>query len=241
PVPRRDLWSLETRSGRPWDAFRAGGVTRLGGISLLTPILVTLRKMDGVHSAWDQVPTPPDLRRYGEGLIHYADRRFDEAATELQPLFDTLTTQAGQKQWALHAGRILLESQAVGRPADHAALRATIDRMLALCPSGPLQDADCLDLCGYLLAESGDEAAAWSVDRMCLESPSTTAEHVMQLAVRNVVRDSKNADRVAWLREVVIDLRNRGVPLKEIDIGFNTPIRRALGAGRAKWITIQHD
>ncbi|MEM1109173.1 MAG: class I SAM-dependent methyltransferase [Planctomycetota bacterium] len=229
PVPRRDLWQLEQRSDRPWDGFRAGGVTRLGGISLLTPILSTLRKAEGSVLAWDQADVPENLKAYGNGLGFYAQGQHAEAAGLLAPLFDELSERSDQRQWALHAARILLECRAIGEPQATGAIRAVIDRMLGLSLEGALQDADCLDLCGYLLAEIGDEEAAWQVDRSCIESPSTTAEHVMQLAARNVIRGRGDAARVKWLRDVVVDLRDRMVPAGEIDRHFNAPVRAALG------------
>lgn len=227
PTPRRREAAL--RRGRVIGDVDAApqGVARLAGISVVVPILLAWRKVSDERRAWEDSGPAAEVRRYTEALRHHRAQRDREAAALLGPMFGTLGQDGATRQWALHAGRLLLECEARGGLVSEAGLRSRIAALRELSGDGPVVDADCLDLCGYLLGELGDPAGADAVDLACLSSPSTTAEHVMQLAARVVVRHEGRGEAAARARAEVEALRGHGLTGAELRAGFFDRVARA--------------
>ena len=108
-----------------------------------------------------------------------------------------------------------------------------IELFLDNTPHGPVQDADCLDLCGYLLAECGRIDAALLTYERCLISPSTSREHVLELAVRYLALAASNgatARAIERVSAVLDDLMRFGDSSREIQQHFFKPASDKLPA-----------
>jgi len=180
---------MQHRHTQPFEAFRGGHLAVLLGVSLCVPIGFVLRKKEdgsgGQNGAWSEADVDADVRAYTEGVAAFLDGREAEALPILEELYDRLRGRPEKLQLALHAGRYLIDAQVrLGMQERPDELRGLIEAYMELCPAGALQDADCLDLCAYLLGEIGDGDASAEVARKCFASPSTNAQHLFDLAGR---------------------------------------------------------
>ncbi|MEO1237867.1 MAG: hypothetical protein AAFX76_13870, partial [Planctomycetota bacterium] len=178
------------------EAFRGGHVGVLLGVSVCVPIAFVLRKTEGRNLTWSEAEVGDELRAYTDGVGRFLADREAEALAVLEPLDGALAARPERRQMALHAGRYMIDAHArLGAQRQPKVFRQRIEAYLERCPTGELQDADCLDLCAYLLGEMGFHDASAEVSRRCLRSPSASADHVYDLAGR-FLRYEKRAGRL---------------------------------------------
>ncbi|MEM7626643.1 MAG: methyltransferase domain-containing protein [Planctomycetota bacterium] len=188
------------------EAFRGGHMGVLLGVSHCVPIAFVLQKTDGHNHTWAEADVPPHLRAFTDGIDRFEARREAEALPLLQRVYDEARCDPRWRQLALHAGRYVIDCHArLGAQRRPAELRRLIEDYLTLCPPGELQDADCLDLCAYLLGEIGELSTSADVARKALCSPSTSLEHVFALAGR-FLKVQKRADQLSEALDEVADL-----------------------------------
>jgi hypothetical protein len=138
--------------------------------------------------------------------------------TEARNLFVQLLGQS-TTQFQMIARRYHLEAALLAGADVPQALRIQ-DAFLAAIPEGALQDADCLDLLGYSLGEVGRHREAAMVYKWAAASPSTSTEHVAQLAMKHLIQSSRAGsvdDAITFLALTVRDMIERGVPWTRLE------------------------
>jgi hypothetical protein len=130
-----------------------------------------------------------------------------------------------------------------------------IERFLEITPLGPVQDADCLDICAYLLGECGLVDRALEIYELCLLSPSTIRDHLSDSSIRYLAlaeRAGATTRAVEMTRAVLTDLMQFGMPAHEIQSLFFGPaseklssaivhqVRRAIGPVPSEKVHAQH-
>jgi len=189
PEARRYLpLSMRTNAARDCLLPHVGGhIGRYVGISVIAPIGFVLRKTDYPCDlpTWDQLPLTDSVRAYTNCIEAVRAERFADAATIAERhLADP--SDKWPLQFRLHWMRYYIESLARTLPQDDPLVRQQLDTFTDALPPGALQDADCIDLVAYLFGELGDVDRSCRLLEQAIWSPSTTAEHVMQLACRHL-------------------------------------------------------
>lgn len=175
---------------------RAGTLANPVGLSVIAPIGFVIRKVssEGIVP-FEEAKLPERLRTFSLGIQAFFAGDNDEAVIKLETVY---RDSADDMQLRHLAFRFMIDARARrGEMQSRDEFVARIKEFLALLPSGPVQDADCLDLCGYLLGECDFVEEALSVYERCLLSPSTSKPHVFELAVRYLELASRQADSSA--------------------------------------------
>ena len=196
--PRRYLPISSLPASSPHLSYyhRAGCLANPVGLSIIVPIAFVLRKISraGVTN-WEEVAIPGQLRTYSEGLAAYFDGRNKDAIDKLDEVYCTSDNDLQLRHLAF---RFLIDAKA---RSDHMEQRDkfadTIEGFLQSTPDGPVQDADALDICAYLLGECGRIERALEIYKKCLASPSTSLDHVFELLGRYLALANKHSSKSA--------------------------------------------
>jgi SAM-dependent methyltransferase len=203
----------------------SGTIANLVGLSVIAPIGLVLRKASGAGVlAWPQADVPERLRTFSDGMFAFFAGDNDVACHKLEAIYSDLVNDLQLRHLAF---RFLVDARARrGEMKNSREFADRIELFLDNAPPGPVQDADCLDLCGYLLGECGRiEPALFTYER-CLSSPSTSREHLLEIAIRYLALAASNGvtaramDRVS---AVLADLIRFGESSSEIEGLFFKP------------------
>ncbi len=211
---------------------RAGTLANPVGLSIIVPIAFVIRKTSnsGVVD-WDKASVPDRLRTFSDGMRAFFAGDNDVACNKLQSVYDEAADDLQMRHLAF---RFMIDARArrqEARKPDEFADR--IEQFLEVIPAGPVQDADCLDICAYLIGECGRTDRALTIYERCLASPSTSRDHVFELSIRYL---ALAADRGSPKRatEVVIsilaDLMQYGMNGSEMEISFFNPAAEKIDA-----------
>lgn len=212
------------------EPFRGGHMGVLLGVSVCVPIGLVLRKQTGTNLTWAQATVDPDVRDYSEAIAAFNGGREPEAVSRLQPLYERLRNRPESLQLAMHTGRFLIDCHTrLGMQRRPEQLGALIEQYLTLCPPGKLQDADCLDLCAYLLGEIGEFDRSAEVSRKCLASPSTNLQHIFDLAGRFLKTEQRAGRLGSAINEAAVILA---------DLAWSGVDSQTFGAGMTQGIDI---
>jgi hypothetical protein len=131
----------------------------------------------------------------------------------IQKLGEVYCTCDDDLQMKHHAFRFLIDAKArVGQMEQRDQFADTVEEFLTHLPSGPVQDADSLDICGYLLAECGRPERGLEVYEKCIRSPSTSREQLLDLLGRylNLAnmcgKDTRASEVVDGMVKDIVDL-----------------------------------
>jgi hypothetical protein len=119
----------------------------------------------------------------------------------------------------------------IGENSDNPAFTDSIYNFLDTVPDGPIQDADCLAICGYMLGESGDFERAGEIYERCLHSPSTSRDQVFELMVEYLALsvNAQETDRaIAVASTLLADLCQFGLFSPEYKSAFLIPAKARL-------------
>jgi ubiquinone/menaquinone biosynthesis C-methylase UbiE len=214
PEPRRYGWfGLVNPFCDPY-LFHSGRMAVMAGLSILVPVAFVLRKTSTHRPQPYSLQLPEPLSAFNNG-VKALQRRY---VTEARNLFVQLLGQS-TTQFQMIARRYHLEAALLAGADVPQALRIQ-DAFLAAIPEGALQDADCLDLLGYSLGEVGRHSEAAMVYKWAAASPSTSTEHVAQLAVKHLIQSSRAGsvdDAITFLALTVRDMIERGVPWTRLE------------------------
>lgn len=233
-LPRRymPVSSLPASSGRLSYVHRGGTLANPAGLSIVVPIGLALKKTSSAGIVpWEKAPVPARLRTYTEGVLAFFAGDNDEAIDKLERVYEQSDDEL---QLRHHIFRFLIDARARrGELQNPGAFAARIEDFLEITPEGPVQDADCLDICANLLGACGRTDQALETYFRCLLSPSTTRDHVLNLAARTLVlaepmkAQPKAVDLVA---SVLADLVQFGMRGEELAQSFLQPISARLDA-----------
>ena len=174
--------------------------------------------------AWPRADVPERLRTFSDGMFAFFAGDNDVACHKLEAIYSDVVNDLQLRHLAF---RFLIDARARrGEMKNSREFADRIELFLDNAPPGPVQDADCLDLCGYLLGECGRiEPALFTYER-CLSSPSTSREHLLEIAIRYLALAASNGvtaramDRVG---AVLADLIRFGESSSEIEGLFFMP------------------
>jgi SAM-dependent methyltransferase len=204
---------------------RAGTMANPVGLSIIVPIAFVLKKISlaGVVP-WEKAAVPQQLRTFSEGVHAFFAGDSDKAVEKLEMIYEGAADDIQLRHLAF---RFLIDARARrGEMEGREEFADRIQEFLKLAPAGPVQDADCLDICGYLLGECGRVDEALAVYERCLLSPSTSKDHVFELALRYVELVTKNqvrADAHTVVASVLADLMQFGMTGEEMNRAFFKP------------------
>jgi SAM-dependent methyltransferase len=200
-------------------SYRAGQMANMVGLSVITPIAFVLKRREGSNAAWNDLEICDDVRVFSESVAQLKCGQNKQVVRQLEPLFadgpDRLSLQ-----FYHHVGRYFVESLALDRGSTHPHVASTIDRFIQHLPHGDVQDADCLDMVGYLLGEAGNYKESAHVYRLAMNSPSTSQDHVVKLAFdycRVMKRAGHFRRAVDEAVPVLCDLVTSGIPVHEFE------------------------
>lgn len=211
---------------------RAGTLANPVGLSVIVPIGFVVRKPATAAAAgitpWDRLPVSPLIRCFDAGITAFAENRNSDCVASL----DTVCTDVdADRQLAHLAFRFSIDARArLGEMQDRAAFEDRILNFLdRWMPPGVVQDADCLDICGYLLGELGNTVEGLTIYEKCLLSPSTSRGHVFELLIRYLEAADVNDQRAraeAFAEEILLDLAALGLSDHEYTIEFANVLRK---------------
>ncbi len=209
---------------------RGGTLANSVGLSVIVPIAFVVRKKAaGGICGWADAPVAPWLRQFAEGLSAF----FGGANESARDALDGIVQSRPHDLQTRHiAFRFAVDARArLGEQENPERLAERIHGFLSTVPAGPVQDADCLDICGYLLGESGEYRRALEVYELCLHSPSTDRPHVFELLVRYLTLAEKYrlADRaIPVAAGVLADLCQFGLSGAEYRRAFVEPAKQKM-------------
>ena len=232
--PRRYLpTSYLPASSELMFSFRRGDtLARPVGLSVIVPFGFVIRKTseDGVVP-FEEAAIQDRLKTFSTGLQAFFAGRNDEAVSTLEGVYreavDDIQLRHFAFRWLIDARARRGEMRSAGQFADR------IEEFLQILPSSPVQDADCLDICGYLVGECGRYEQALAVYRRCLLSPSTSRDHVLELCVRYLelaARGKVGDEPQEVVAAVVADLVQYGMTRSELEATFMRPALARLPA-----------
>ena len=199
--------------------YRAGQMANLVGLSVITPIAFVLKRRAGSNAAWKDLQISDDVRVFSESVAQLKCGRNRQVIRQLEPLFADGPERLSL-QFHHHVGRYFVEALALDRGPTHPDVASTIARFIQQLPPGDVQDADCLDLVGYLLGEAGNYEQSARVYRLAMNSPSTSQDHVVKLAF-DYCRVMKRAGHFRQAVDeavcVLCDLVTSGIPAYEFE------------------------
>jgi Methyltransferase domain len=210
----------------------SGTMARPVGLSVIVPIGLVLRKASGLGVVdWRQADVPERLRIFSDGLVEFFAGDNDAACHKLEAIYAEAVDDLQLRHLAF---RFLIDARARrGEMRNSKAFADRLEQFLKHTPAGPVQDADCLDLCGYLLGECGRIELALITYERCLSSPSTSLDHVLKIAVRYMAlaaRNGRTARAIEWVSVVLADLMRFGGSDSEINQLVLKPISDQLPA-----------
>ena len=234
PRPRR--YPLSSGSTGPLGQiphfFPSGTMANLVGLSVIAPLGIVFRKAsNGGVVEWRQADVPERLRTFTDGMLAFFASDNDAACHKLGEIYSSAVDDLQLRHLAF---RFLIDARARrGEMRNSGEFADCIELFLDTTPPGPVQDADCLDLCGYLLAECGRIEAALLTYERCLISPSTSREHLLEIAVRYLALAASNgatARAIERVSAVLDDLMRFGDSSREIQQQFFKPASDKLPA-----------
>jgi Methyltransferase domain len=210
----------------------SGTMANLVGLSVIVPIGLVLRKASGLGVVdWRQADVPERLRLFSDGILAFFAGDNDAACHKLEAIYSEAVEDLQLRHIAF---RFLIDARARrGEMRNSTAFADRIELFLKNTPAGSVQDADCLDLCGYLLAECGRIEPALVTYERCLSSPSTSRDHLLKIAVCYLTLAARNgatARAIEWVSLVLADLMRFGGSNSEIDKLVLKPISDQLPA-----------
>ncbi len=161
------------------EAFQRGQMANLVGISVIAPIAFVLKRRKGKVPSWEDLPLPRVIYDFTEAVSEVRARKVSAVAGKLQPYVEDGPGEIGLQLY-LHIYRYVIEAMAINR--EWKKLDGALEQFLSCLPPGELQDADCLDLVGYLLGVRGDYAQSAHVYRLAIVSPSTNYNHAIKMS-----------------------------------------------------------
>lgn len=234
--PRRYLPASSLPGSAPQLSYyhRAGTLANPVGLSIIVPIAFVLRKTSNAGvAAWPEIAISPLVRMYADGLDALFSDRLPEA---IDLLGNVYRSQESDLQLKHLAFRFWIDAKAKsGHMSEPETFADAIEEFTTQLPSGPVQDADCLDLCGYLLGECGRSEKAILLYEKCIKSPSTSREHLFELLGKYLVlaekcgAKSQSNDLVA---SVISDLVQFGLSGAELVHMSKAPISDKIGKYR---------
>jgi methyltransferase family protein len=211
---------------------RCGTLANPVGLSIIVPIAFVIRKTSQAGVAgWDAVDIAPRLRTYSDGVAALFDGKADVAIEKLGEVYRSCDDDLQMKHLAF---RFLIDAKArSGHMEKREAFADAIEEFLTHLPSGPVQDADALDICGYLLGKCGRTKKGLDVYERCIRSPSTSREHLFELLGRYLELGGKSgakARSTALAASIIADLVQFGLSSSELHKLCLTPLSNKMGA-----------
>lgn len=204
-APRaRGYWPARVEPGAPLQlppAFRYGDSALMVGLSAIAPVAFVLRRRPGANATWAELSISEPVRAYSESVKQVQDRRVEGVVERLRPWVER-GPEGQSLQFYHQLFRIRLEAMVHDGVSTQQDLLREIARFSQHLPSGVVQDADILDLVGYLLDSAGQHDEAARIFSLAMWSPSTCQDHAVSLALR-YYRTMKRAGR---LREALDDV-----------------------------------
>lgn len=234
--PRRYLPASSLPGSSPQLSYyhRAGTLANPVGLSIIVPIAFVLRKTSNAGvAAWNEIAISPLVRMYADGLDAFFADRLPEAIELLGNVYRSQDCDLQMKHLAF---RFMIDAKAKsGQMAQPETFADAIEEFTTQVPSGPVQDADCLDLCAYLLGECGRVAQSLRLYEKCIKSPSTSREHLFELLGSYLVLADKHgakshSDELA--ASIISDLVQFGLSGVELMQMSKAPISEKIGKPR---------
>ena len=241
--PRRYLPVSSLPAAAPNFSYyhRSGCIANPVGLSIIVPIAFVLRKVSNAPvSDWDGVKLPTRLRTFSDGMDAFVGGKNDMAIAKLGDVYRSTDDDLQLKHLAF---RFFIDAKArSGHMAQPKEFADTIEDFLMHLPNGPVQDADALDICGYLLGECGQIDRAMEIYRKCILSPSTNQEHLLDLLVRYMELAAKCGEASAaseFTSTIIADLVQFGLPNSELTKLWWEPMSHRAGAGPAQDVLVR--
>lgn len=242
PRPRRYLPLSSLPASAPHFSYyhRSGSIANPVGLSIIVPIAFVLRKISNTPVAdWDAVEIPTRLRTYSDGVGAFFNGKNDIAINKLGEVYRSTNDDLQLKHLAF---RFFIDAKArSGFMLRRKVFIDTIEEFLMQLPKGPVQDADALDICGYLLGECGRIGRAMEVYRKCILSPSTSREHVFQLLLRYLALAAKSgvaSEATEFTATIIADLVQFGISSSELNRLWLEPLAKKMGTDMAEQVMV---